>query len=86
MPTSARTVQTVFTEILGEFGTPQWADVGIGPYTQTGSCIRIRRNLPKNRPVPPGGAEPRTYGVRRGSAVFYGGVASSHPAPPCVAF
>ena len=23
---------TVFTEILGEFVTSQWADVGIGPY------------------------------------------------------
>ncbi len=71
MPTSARAVQTVFTEIFGEFVTSRRADVGIGPYTQTGSCIRIRRNLPKNRPVPPGGAEPRPYRVRCVSAALY---------------
>ena len=26
---------TVFTEICGEFVIAQWADVGIGPYTQS---------------------------------------------------
>ena len=32
MPTSARAVRTVFTEICGEFVGSQRADVGIGPY------------------------------------------------------
>ena len=32
MPTSARAVHTVFTEICGEFVGFRWADVGIGPY------------------------------------------------------
>ena len=32
MPTSARTVHTVFMEICGEFVGSQRADVGIGPY------------------------------------------------------
>ena len=32
MPTSARAVCTVLTEICGEFVGSQRADVGIGPY------------------------------------------------------
>ena len=71
MPTSARAVQTVFTEIFGEFVTSRRADVGIGPYTQTGSRIRIRRNLPKT-------------GLRRAVWLCAG---ERHPsAPPYVAF
>ena len=36
---------SVLTEISGEFATPQRADVGIGPYSQVGKCIRIRREF-----------------------------------------
>ena len=43
MPTSAHADCTDFTEIFGEFETPQWADVGIGPYSCMRKCIRIRR-------------------------------------------
>ena len=32
MPTSPRRNAFIFTEILGEFDSTQWADVGIGPY------------------------------------------------------
>ena len=32
MPTSARAVRTIFTEICGEFAGSLRADVGIGPY------------------------------------------------------
>ena len=32
MPTSARAVPAVFTDICGEFVRSQRADVGIGPY------------------------------------------------------
>ena len=43
MPTSAHADCTDFTEIFGEFETPRWADVGIGPYSCMRKCIRIRR-------------------------------------------
>ena len=33
--------QAVFTEIFGEFVTSQRADVGIGPYTETGKGLRF---------------------------------------------
>ena len=36
---------TIFTVIFGEFATSQRADVSIGPHSQTGSCMRIRRFL-----------------------------------------
>ena len=36
---------SVLTEISGEFATPQRADAGIGPYSQVGKCIRIRREF-----------------------------------------
>ena len=35
---------TVFTENCGEFATSKRADVGIGPYSQTGKC---NSNSPK---------------------------------------
>ena len=38
MPTSTRAECTVFTVIFGEFAAFQWADVGIGPYSQVGKC------------------------------------------------
>ena len=50
-----------FFEILGEFATAQWADVGIGPYNEMGKCLRFRRKFSKTRCFLPGGAEPRPY-------------------------
>lgn len=41
MPTSARAVCAVFTEIFGELVTSKWVNVGIDPYNQAGKCIRI---------------------------------------------
>ena len=35
----------VFTGIYGESVAAQRADVGIGPYSQAGKCIRIRREF-----------------------------------------
>ena len=32
---------TIFTKIFGEFAASQRADVGIGPYTEMGRCIRV---------------------------------------------
>ena len=46
---------SVLTEISGEFATPQRADVGIGPYSQVGKCIRIRREFLMIRCILPGG-------------------------------
>ena len=50
-----------FFEILGEFATAQWADVGIGPYNEMGKCLRFRRKFSKTHCFLPGGAEPRPY-------------------------
>ena len=43
---------TDFMEIYGEFVTSQRADVGIGPYSQIGKCLRIRRKTSASRPCP----------------------------------
>ena len=36
---------TIFTKIFGEFAASQRADVGIGPYTEMGRCIRVCRSF-----------------------------------------
>ena len=43
MPTSARAVRTVFTEICGEFFGSLRADVGIGPYKRLQKTNRADR-------------------------------------------
>ena len=45
--------------IYGEFIASQRADVGIGPYDQSGKCIQICRGFSMLPCFLPGGAEPR---------------------------
>ena len=51
--------QAVFMVICGKFVTASRADVGIGPYDQSGKCIRICRGFSMLPCFLPGGAEPR---------------------------
>ena len=49
--------RTVFTKIFGEFVTASRADVGIGPYSQSGRRVRIRRKTPASGCIPCGRTE-----------------------------
>ncbi len=63
---------TIFTKIFGEFAASQRADVGIGPYTEMGRCIRVCRSF-SQKTLHSAGGQSRPPLQRRFCAALKGG-------------